>query len=197
MTEAEQTSARVAALRFAGLGYGARSAQRTPSRSAWRPVLSPHLETGAGGDRRRRTSVDRADDLAAVYALQVDARNAEVRVSGLPLDHDDRDTFVRHLDCVSVSQLVWCEPRFHSCGRGGMMQLLRAADAPQRRPAVGPWITHSSAPIGSSRLISSQGSSWSHAQRPIPTSRRLPPFPRRTTTAPRARRLSTASLVRE
>jgi len=102
--------------------------------------------------------MDGADDLAAVYALQVNACDAEVRVPELPLDDDERDTFVRHLDRVGVSQ-----------------------------PAVGPWITHSSAPMGSSPRISSQGSSWSHAQRSIPTSRRLPPFPRRTSTAPRVR----------
>jgi hypothetical protein len=43
-------------------------------------------------------------DLAAVYALPVDTRDAEVRV--LPLDHHERDPFVRRLDRVSVSQLV-------------------------------------------------------------------------------------------
>src|SRR5205807_8608614 len=84
---------------------------------------SPHLETGAGGDRRRRASVDGADDLAAVYALQLDARDAEVRVSELPLDHDQRDTFVRHLNRVGVSQLVWREPPSHACGCGRLMQL--------------------------------------------------------------------------
>ena len=78
---------------------------------------------------------------------------------------------------------------------------LRAADASHRRPAVGPWITHSTAPSGSLRRISGHGSSCSHAQRSIPASRRLPPFPRRTTTAPRdlSRSLSwsaRASLIR-
>jgi uncharacterized membrane protein YoaK (UPF0700 family) len=51
---------------------------------------------------------------------------------------------------------------------------LRAADASQRLPVVGPWITHSSDPIGSCRRISSQGSSCSQAQRSIPISRLLP-----------------------
>jgi len=50
--------------------------------------------------------MDGADDLAAVYALQVNACDAEVRVPELPLDDDERDTFVRHLDRVGVSQLV-------------------------------------------------------------------------------------------
>jgi hypothetical protein len=68
--------------------------------------------------------VDGADDLAAVYALQVDARDAEVRVSELPLDHDERDTFVRCLDRVGVPQLVGREPASQTCGRGRVMQLL-------------------------------------------------------------------------
>ncbi len=68
--------------------------------------------------------MDGADDLAVVYVLQVDARDAEVRVSELPLDHGKRDTFVRHLNCVGVSQLVGREPPSHTCCRGRVMQLL-------------------------------------------------------------------------
>jgi hypothetical protein len=44
-------------------------------------------------------------------------------VSELPLDHDERDTFVRHLDGVGVSQLVGREPPSHAGGRGRVMQL--------------------------------------------------------------------------
>jgi hypothetical protein len=54
--------------------------------------------------------VDRADDLAAVDALEVNARDAEVCVSELALDHDERDAFVRHLDRVRVPQLMRGEP---------------------------------------------------------------------------------------
>jgi len=50
--------------------------------------------------------VDCVDDLAAVDALKVDARDAEVGVSELSLDHDERDALVRHLDRVGVPQLV-------------------------------------------------------------------------------------------
>ena len=67
--------------------------------------------------------MDSADDLAAVDALQVDTRNAQVCVPELPLDHDERDTFVRHLNGVSVSQLVWRKPPSHTCGRASVMQL--------------------------------------------------------------------------
>lgn len=44
-------------------------------------------------------------------------------MSELPLDHDERDTFVRHLERVGVSQLVGREPPSHACGRGCVMQL--------------------------------------------------------------------------
>ena len=33
-----------------------------------------------------------------------------VRMPELPLDNRQRDPFVRHLDRVSMPQLVWCEP---------------------------------------------------------------------------------------
>jgi hypothetical protein len=46
--------------------------------------------------------VDCADDLAAVYALQIDAPDAEVRVSELLLYHDERNAFVRHLNSMGV-----------------------------------------------------------------------------------------------
>jgi hypothetical protein len=83
--------------------------------------LSPDLETSVGGDRWGRPSVDGADDLAAVDALQIDARDAEIGVSELSLDYDEWDTFVRHLDCVGVSQLVRREPPSHACRYGGPM----------------------------------------------------------------------------
>jgi hypothetical protein len=47
------------------------------------------------------------------------------------------------------------------------------------RPRVGPRSTQKTAPTPSVARIMSHGSSCSHAQRSIPTSRRLPPFPPR------------------
>jgi hypothetical protein len=49
------------------------------------------------------SAVDRVDDLGVVDALEVDRRDAEVGVSELALDHDQRDAFVSHLDRVSVT----------------------------------------------------------------------------------------------
>ena len=63
--------------------------------------------------------MDGADDLRAVDALQVDARDPEVRVPELALDHNKRDALVRHLDRVRMPQLVRSEPPPHArCGRG-------------------------------------------------------------------------------
>ena len=61
----------------------------------------------------------------------------------------------------------------------------RAAAVDQRRPRVGPMMTQKSGPTGSSTRAVSHGCSCSHAQSSMPTSRRRPPLPRRTSTEPR------------
>jgi hypothetical protein len=61
--------------------------------------------------------VDGADDLPAVDALQVDAGDAEVRVAELPLNHHERNAFVRHLNRVGMSQLVRGEPTSYASRR--------------------------------------------------------------------------------
>lgn len=68
--------------------------------------------------------MDGADDLVAVDALEMNAGDAEVGVSELALDHDERDALVRHLDRVSVSKLMRREPPPHACCGGSMVQLL-------------------------------------------------------------------------
>src|SRR5438270_4202955 len=76
-----------------------------------------------------------ADDRAAFDALQVDARDPEVGVAELALDHDQRHPFVRHLNCLSMSQLMRREPPSDT-GRGGLvMQLL--ARSRRLPPAAG------------------------------------------------------------
>jgi hypothetical protein len=69
------------------------------------------------------------------------------------------------------------------------------------RPRVAPLITQNNAPTGSCLRTLSHGSSCCQPQASIPTSRRLPPLPLRTRTAPRdgSRSLSasaSASLIR-
>jgi hypothetical protein len=68
--------------------------------------------------------VDGTDDLAAVDALQVDAGDAEVGVPELALDDDERDAFVRHLDRVSMPELVRRKPALDTGLGGGVMELL-------------------------------------------------------------------------
>ncbi len=61
--------------------------------------------------------MDGVDDLSAVDALEVDAGDAEMGMPQLALDNDERDAFVRHLDCVCMPQLMWCESSSDaSCG---------------------------------------------------------------------------------
>ena len=90
--------------------------------------------------------MDGADDLAAVDALEVDACDAKVGVSELALDHHQRDALVRHLDRMSVPQLMRREATPHARRSGGMVQLFargrrlpaaacgRSVDHSQQRP---------------------------------------------------------------
>ena len=58
--------------------------------------------------------MDGVDDLGVVDALEVDRGDAEVAVSELALDDDQRDAFAGHLDGVGVSELVRCEASAHA-----------------------------------------------------------------------------------
>ena len=83
--------------------------------------------------------MDGLDDLAAVDALEVDAGDAEVAVSELALDDDQRHAFARHLDGVGVTELVRREPAPHACRGGGAPQLgacRRGRPVPSARRAV-------------------------------------------------------------
>jgi hypothetical protein len=60
----------------------------------------------------------------------------------------------------------------------------RAASLAQGRPRVGPSTTHSSGPMGRRMRDSSQGQRCSQPHGSMPTSRRRPPLPWRTSTAP-------------
>jgi hypothetical protein len=61
----------------------------------------------------------------------------------------------------------------------------RAAAVAQDRPPVAPLMTQSNGPTRSSSRSSSHGCSSCHPQSSIPTSRRRPPLPRRTSREPR------------
>lgn len=47
--------------------------------------------------------MDDLDDLAAVYSLQVDRGDPEVRASELALDHAQENAFPRHLNCMGAT----------------------------------------------------------------------------------------------
>jgi hypothetical protein len=68
--------------------------------------------------------MDGADDLAAVDPLQVDAGDPKVGVPKLTLNHNQRNSLVRHLDRMSMPELVRREPPSHTRSGGGMVQLL-------------------------------------------------------------------------
>lgn len=153
-------------------------------------------QTGGRADGRCRTCVNGVDDLGVVDHLQIDRGDPEVRVPELPLDDNERDAFVRHLDRVRVAELWGANRRRTPAASAVRCSCLRAAEDSQCRPAVGPWMTQSSAPTGRFGRSSSHGLSCCHAHLSIPTSRRLPPFPRRTRMAPRDRSRSVSASAR-
>ena len=109
---------------FSPGGGGVGSARRRrPTRSRF--VLPTDHEAGAGRNRRRWPTVDGADDLAAVDALQVDAHDAEVRVLDMRVicQLGWGSSAVALSRRVGVSQLVGREAPSHACGRGRVMQL--------------------------------------------------------------------------
>jgi hypothetical protein len=82
-------------------------------------VSARSLKASAGGDDRCRSVVDGVDDLGVVDSLEIDRGDAEVGVSELTLDYDDRHAFASHLHRVSVPQLVRSKPAPYSGLLGG------------------------------------------------------------------------------
>jgi hypothetical protein len=74
--------------------------------------LSP--QAGARRDHGRSTVVDSVDYLARVDSLEIDRRDAKMRMSELTLDDRQRDPLVCHLDRMRVSELVRREPTSHT-----------------------------------------------------------------------------------
>jgi hypothetical protein len=127
--------------------------------------------------------------------------DGEIGVPELTLDNQQWDALARHLYRVGVAQLVWGEAAAQSGASGRAVQLNADSGWRPGRPRMGPRRTQNSAPTGSVERSVSHGASCCHAQRSIPTSRRLPPLPRRISTVPRSasRSLSVnarASLIR-
>ena len=84
-----------------------------------------------------------------------------------------------------MAQLVRREPA-PDTGAGGEPPELAAHRGPgPRRPPVRPSMMHNSGPTGSSARAASHGHSCSQPHSSMPTSRRRPPLPRRTSSEPR------------
>jgi hypothetical protein len=67
--------------------------------------------------------MDGVDDLGAINSLQVNAGDPEIAMRELPLDHDQRDAFVRHLDSVRMPQLMRRHPAANPGVGGGPLEL--------------------------------------------------------------------------
>ena len=129
--------------------------------------------------------MDGVDDFGVVDALEIDGGDAEVAVAELALDYEQRDAFVGHLDVVGVPELVRGKAAPHSSfGRspaqvspGGRVRPVspacRSGDDAKQRPdrkletCLEPRLQLLPAPAS------------------MPTSRRRPPLPWRTSSDPR------------
>src|ERR671910_3526087 len=87
------------------------------------------------GDHRRAAGVDRVDDLGVVNASEVDRRDAEVGVTELALDHDQRHTLTGHLNGVRVPELVRREASPYAGRAGDAPELGAGGGSRPRAPA--------------------------------------------------------------
>ena len=90
----------------------------------------------------------------------------------LALDDQQRDPLMGQLDGVRMAELMGREATPDSRCGGGRPSWRRAEAGSQLRPPVGPWITQNNGPTGKGTRSCCQGSSCSHPQLSIPTSRR-------------------------
>jgi hypothetical protein len=150
-----------------------------------RMSLLSELESGAGGHHRRAPGAHGGDDLLGVERLQVDRCGAEIRVPELALDDVERHP--SRASSSACACLSWCgaKRRLTPARAATRRNSLRTAAAAQGRPRVGPSITLNSGPTGSSTRAASQGRSCSQPHSSMPTSRRRPPLPLRTSSEPR------------
>jgi hypothetical protein len=96
------------------------------------------MKAEAGGDRRGWLCVHGVDDLAAIDAPEVGGRDAEIGVPELPLDHNGRNSLVRHFDRVSVPQLMRREPRLAPASAAARRSVSERPMLSSDRPAVRP-----------------------------------------------------------
>ena len=85
--------------------------------------------------------VDSVDDLGVIDAAQVHRRHAQIGMPQLALNDGDRDPFARHLDRVSVPELMWSEPATNTSTHGRRAQLLPCGGR-RPRPTCGPTVQY-------------------------------------------------------
>jgi hypothetical protein len=173
-----RSSSCAATLAAGALRPGYRRRARTAARRRTRPRTDR--------DHRSATGVDRFDYFGVVDALQIDRGDAEVAVSELALDDDQWHALAGHLDRVCVTQLVRSEASANAGSRRGAPEL-SACPACRPRAAAGASVDDAEQRTGSMTRAVSHGSSSCHPQSSIPTSRRRPALPRRTSSEPRWR----------
>jgi hypothetical protein len=76
------------------------------ARPQWPGGSASEPKPVCGRDHRRWPLVNGVDDLGVVDPAQVHRRDPEIGMPELPLYDQQRDTLARHLDGVSMSQLV-------------------------------------------------------------------------------------------
>jgi hypothetical protein len=148
------------------------------------PWLGLEAQSGTGGDHWRPAGVDGGDDLGVVDPLQVGGRDAEVGMPQLALDDVERDAFVGEFDRGAWRSWWGAKRRRTPAFEATRRSWARAESLAQGRPRVRPSTTHSSGPTGSAMRSSSQGRRCSQRHGSMPTSRRRPPLPWRTSTDP-------------
>ena len=128
--------------------------------------------------------MDSVDDFGVVDSPQIDGCDRKIGVTELALDHEQWDAFARHLHGMRVAQLMRREPTSHPRSAGRLMQLRSDAGRSPRTSAGRSAQDAEQRPDRERRAQREPRGSCSQAQRSIPTSRRLPPLPRRTRIAP-------------
>lgn len=160
-----------------------RERRGAPARSGQGSRLEP--QPGTGGHHRRAARAHGRDDLLGVDPLQVDRGGAEVGVAELALDDVERDALTGEFERMPWRSWCGAKRRLTPARAASRRNSLRTAAPDHGRPRVGPSMMQNSGPTGSSARAFSHGRICSQPHSSMPTSRRRPPLPLRTSTDPR------------
>lgn len=142
------------------------------------------LQADACGHHRRPPGVDGANDLAAVDCLQVDRRDAQVGSWRWMMSSGSPSRAIS--TAWALRNRCGAKRRRTPPAAASRRSWIRTAGAVHGLPRAGPSMTQKSGLTGSATRRSCQGRSSPQPHSSIPTLRRRPPFPSRTSSAPRA-----------